>query len=79
MTPRERTITLIATVADRHGVTVSDIFGKTRKRHIVNARHEAMRLCAARPLSSKQIGQLFRCDHTTVLHAIRKGGGAGRL
>ena len=68
---------IIAAVARRRCICVSDITGHSRSRAICDARHEAM--CEVRrlrpDLSSPQVGKLFgNRDHTTVLHAWRKGG-----
>ncbi len=68
---------IIAAVARRRCIRVSDITGHSRSRAICEVRHEAM--CEVRrlrpDLSSPQVGKLFgNRDHTTVLHAWRKGG-----
>ena len=57
------------------GVTLEDVKGKCRKRHIVAARQAAMYFIRKeRPsLSFPEIGRFFGGrDHTTVLHAVRK-------
>ena len=70
---------IIATTASDHGLTVDDLVGKVRTRHISAARFEAMaRIRAERKLSLPAIGRLFNRDHTTVLHAL-KAYSAGRL
>lgn len=65
---------VIADVARRHGVTVADLVGPSRKRPMVEARWEAMRELRTRTgLSLKQIaGRVGRHDHTTVRHALLK-------
>lgn len=70
---------IIATVALKHGVTPAEIKGRSRKVEIVAARHEAMaETRRLRPdLSYPLIGKLFGGrDHTTVIHAVKKMGGA---
>lgn len=67
---------ILSEVAGRHGVTIAAITGRSVRREIVAARHEAIALAhAARPdLSLPALGRLFRRDHTTILNALRKGG-----
>lgn len=69
-------IELIKQVADKHGISVSDLKSESRNVHIVAIRHEAMALVyEKRPdLSLPQIGKIFGRDHTTVLAAVRKMG-----
>lgn len=68
---------IIREVAKQHDVSVQDILGARRSKNIVLARHEA--ICAAaraRPdMSLPALGRHFGGrDHTTILHALRKGG-----
>lgn len=66
---------IIAYVARKHGLQYRDIIGKTRRRHIVAARQEAICMAAqAKPLSLPELGRRFRRDHTTILYALRKHG-----
>jgi chromosomal replication initiator protein len=68
-------------VADRYGLTVDDLIGQSRARHIAHPRQEAMYLMyeqrwavsGNRRYSMPQIGRfLGGRDHTTVLHGYRK-------
>lgn len=65
---------IICDVAIEHGVRVDDILGVTRNAKITKARHAAIyRARQERPdMSLPQIGRVFRRDHTSILHAIRK-------
>ncbi len=67
---------ILCEVASRHGVTIAAITGRSLRREVVAARHEAIALAhAARPdLSLPALGRLFRRDHTTILSALRKTG-----
>jgi hypothetical protein len=67
-------IDIIKDVAHKHGVTVAEIRGQRRDRHLVAARHEAMKLAyEQRPdMSLPAIAKVFRRDHTTFLHAVKK-------
>lgn len=67
---------LILSIAREHGLTYADMIGKSRRKHIVQARHEAIwAVRDARPdMSLPQIGRLFHKDHTSILHALRKRG-----
>jgi hypothetical protein len=74
---KRRAKNILKDVADRHRVLVGDILGPRRMGEIVRARFEAMNLVAiAFPhWSLPELGRFFGGrDHTTVLHAIRKGG-----
>lgn len=64
---------IIATVADEHGVSVQDILSVTRSQKIVLARQHAIHEVKTRrpSLSLPQIGRTFGRDHTTVLHSLR--------
>lgn len=67
---------LITRIAEDHGLTYADMIGKSRRKHIVQARHEAIwAVRDARPdMSLPQIGRLFHKDRTSILHALRKRG-----
>lgn len=71
---------IVRQVAQKHGVSVKDVYSVRRDRPSVAARHEAMyRLREETTLSLPQIGRLLGGrDHTTVLHGIRKHA-AGRI
>lgn len=66
---------VIQAFADRHLVPVQVILGRSRVRPVVRLRQEAMRaVVAACPGTSvSEIARAFRRDHTTVLHALKKG------
>lgn len=66
---------IIATAAEKHGVTVHDIKGQSRRKWIVAARFEAIaQAYQLRPdLSLARIGEAFGGrDHTTLISALRK-------
>lgn len=54
------------------GVTRQQLFSKSRRREMVEARHVTMYLMRKYKLfgSLKMIGKYFNRDHTTVLHAL---------
>lgn len=60
-------------VAHRHGLTLEDLKGPSRRQEISQPRQEAMALmCAERRWSLPQIGRFFGGrDHTTVIHGVR--------
>lgn len=70
---------IIGAVAARHGLAVSAILGARKSRQVVAARHEAIALAhAARPdLSLSELGRLFKRDHTSIHHVLRKQGRGG--
>ena len=65
---------IIAQTAAYFGLSIEELTGPSRGRHLVMARQIAMYLCRElTDLSLPKIGQQFgNRDHTTVLHAIRK-------
>ncbi len=67
---------IIARVAEEHGLTLEDILSVTRKRKIMLARREAIyRVWIEKsPIGLAEIGRRFGLDHTTVLHALRVSG-----
>jgi chromosomal replication initiation ATPase DnaA len=63
---------IISGVAKRHSITVPEIKGASRKKHIVIARQEAMYLLRGKGLSFPVIAKLLGGrDHTTALHGYR--------
>ncbi len=66
--------TIMAATASYFGVSMEDLCGSSRSRHLVNARQISMYLCRElTTLSLPKIGQHFGGrDHTTVMHADRK-------
>ncbi|MDR7035255.1 helix-turn-helix domain-containing protein [Mesorhizobium sp. BE184] len=71
---------LISMVAAWHGLEASDILASGRSRIAVEARYDAIAavhlLCKinGRQYSTPLLGRLFRRDHTTIIHALRKRG-----
>ena len=65
---------IIAQTAAYFGVTIEDLTGPSRGRHLVLARQIGMYLCRElTPMSLPQIGREFgNRDHTTVMYADRK-------
>ena len=65
---------IIAQTAAYFGLSIEELTGPSRGRHLVMARQIAMYLCRElTDLSLPKIGQQFGGrDHTTVMHAERK-------
>lgn len=64
---------IIREVAERHGLSVGDLVGKSHSRSIAWPRHEAMWECRMRTQQSfPAIGRKFNRDHSTVIIAVRK-------
>jgi hypothetical protein len=61
-------------IAKKHGLRFTDLKGKRRSRHIVIARHEAVRAVLANcpNLSLPAVGRVFNLDHSTIIY-IRDG------
>lgn len=64
---------IVREVCEKHSVSIAEIIGNRRARHLVIARHEAFhRLSTETTMSLPQIGyRMGGKDHTTVLHGIR--------
>ena len=70
--PRGLAAQVLADVAERHGLTVADLIGPRRLRHIAHPRQEAMFCLRACGWTLPRIGRAIGDrDHTTVLHGIR--------
>lgn len=69
-----KTFEIMAEIAAKHELTLGDITGKSRKNHVVNARHEAMWILYDEHGRSLQfIARMFGgYNHTSVLHAVRR-------
>lgn len=71
--PFRRSSTIAAGVAAKHGVTLAMLMGESRVKHIVAARHEAWWLVwRTTGMSYPRIGAIFRRDHTTIMHGVKK-------
>jgi hypothetical protein len=65
---------IVRLVALRHGLTSEDIFGPSRRKHIVRARHAAIYLVKLHfpKLSTVELGKRFGGrDHSSIIHALR--------
>lgn len=71
----ENILQTVNDAAAEHKVSFQDIMGDSRKRHIVQARHDAIRrVKAAFPhLSLPSMGKVFGLDHTTVMYVLKGG------
>lgn len=68
-----RVIRIQKLVADYFGVSRDDYLGRHRNQKHVWPRQIAIYLAdRLTPCSSVEIGRIFRRDHTTILHAVRK-------
>ena len=72
--------TIVAEVAAAHRLPVADLMGRSKLKHIVAARHEAMwrirQVTWADGVTPRyslpQIGRYFDRDHTSVIHACKR-------
>jgi chromosomal replication initiator protein len=66
---------IIIEVSNETGVPMSYILGLSRVAHVVAARHLSMyRIRMELNYSYPAIGRIFKRDHSTVHHAVRKWG-----
>lgn len=64
---------VILAVCDKYNISKETILGKKRTNNIVTARHVCMyALREAVDMTFKDIGEVFSCDHTSVMSATRK-------
>jgi len=69
---RKSCMAIIREVARMRGFEAQDILGATRKHGLVCARHEAMYICSKTGKSYVVIARIFKKDHTSVMHGVRK-------
>ena len=81
--PKNTPRAIIRSVAQKHDLTMDEMFSTSRRRPIAWARQEAFdRLYRETRLSLPAIARLFDKDHTTVLYGIweyRKRKAAGKV
>lgn len=65
---------ILEQVSRLHEVSIDDITGPSRERHICQARWDAMRQLRDRKLSTIRIGQLLNRDPSTIEHGLRRAG-----
>lgn len=64
---------ILRDVAKRHNLTVDQLIGPRRHRHLVTARIEAYHLLRGLGYTLPQIGhRMGNRDHTTILHGLTK-------
>lgn len=69
----KRFVDLIIEVAREHKISPEAIVDKTRKAKIVRARQDLFYRAHHRAhMSHSQIGRYLNCDHTTVMHGVKK-------
>ncbi len=63
---------VIETVSKKYGISVDDIYGKSRNKPVANARNVSIYIIRkVTPLSLKDVGHLYNRDHTTILSSIQ--------
>lgn len=67
---------IIRRVSDKHGVALEDVLGPRRHAKIIKARHEAIVsvVMGCPHFSVLRISKMFRRDHTSILHVLKKYG-----
>lgn len=65
---------IIMEVAEKHGLTYSEMVSARRQKHLVLARHEAYWRCKRECTASyPQIGRAFGDrDHGTIMHGVKQ-------
>lgn len=59
-------------VCQEYGIYPTDLLGRSRQRHFVNARSVLARELTARGLGPVSIGRLMNRDHSTVINLLRR-------
>ena len=62
---------IVDEVSGTTGISIIDIIGNSRERHIVRARQLVMFIARREGMTLTSIGSYLRRDHTTVIHGIR--------
>lgn len=64
---------VVKRVARHHHVLVSEVLSPVRHKTFVAARHEVwLRMRKHFGFSYPELGNLFECDHTTVMNGVRE-------
>lgn len=68
----ERVRTIIERAAARHQVSVDDLLGPSRRKSLVVARWEAIRIVAVvfPDFSLPHLGDIFKRDHSSIMYAL---------
>jgi chromosomal replication initiation ATPase DnaA len=71
-TPRQSARELAARIAEDHGLTIENMLGPGRFKHLAEARADLYRALRAPPYSWSYpaIGRLVNRDHTTIIAAV---------
>lgn len=72
MTPLERTMCEIDSIAFKHGLSREDLFGRDRREKASKARQEAFYRLRYKGWSFPRIGKLFGRDHSTIVHGFER-------
>lgn len=72
MTPRQKNLKAIDTIAQQYGYTVEDILGQKRHRHLVFVRNLCVFMLRDKGYSTTEIGRIMHRDHSTIVHALNK-------
>lgn len=77
---RSSAIQIIEHVAAWYGLTANDVLSQNREHRMIDCRFDAIAAVAVNfpELSTPAIGRIFGRDHSTILHALKKRGLAGR-
>lgn len=70
---------IIKAVAQEHGLQPSDILGRDRFGHFIEARRETMVRLREAGFSYPQIGSILDRDHSTVVFHVNQSNRARRL
>ena len=63
---------IVDEVAAEHGLPIKDVYGKSRRAHLVAARRCAIRrIREETTLKLTAIGYLFSRDHSTIIHHLK--------
>lgn len=61
----------VAHIAEKHDVTVDDVFSTRRTRSVCRARNEAIVFMRSQTgFGASKLGRIFRRDHSSILYAL---------
>jgi chromosomal replication initiation ATPase DnaA len=73
VTPKEKTLADIATVAAPYYYSVEDILGPSRYKRLVYVRRLCVSMLRQKGYSTVEIGRIMNRDHSTICTSLKSG------
>lgn len=72
MTPREKNLIIIDSIASEYGYNRDDILGPRKFKVLVEIRHHCIKVFREKGFSTTEIGRIMKRDHSSIVHALQK-------